>query len=120
MSNTKMKNKNLDDKDSSNNDATQIKGNKKNEGSKNDKPINTYDKSDLNVEKITNKLFDDLISKRDLLKKEIYSLEKKKDELNKDMQQSFSEQSDRHPVTSRSCHELTQSAGLVQDQSSSS
>tara|TARA_Y100001978_G_scaffold38315_1_gene34179 strand:- start:530 stop:1534 length:1005 start_codon:yes stop_codon:yes gene_type:complete len=94
MSNTKMKNKNLDDKDSSNNDATQIKGNKKNEGSKNDKPINTYDKSDLNVEKITNKLFDDLISKRDLLKKEIYSLEKKKDELNKDMQQSFSGQSD--------------------------
>ena len=54
---------------------------------KNDKPTKSFDE-------ISNEIFRDLVSKKDSLVKEIKKLEKKKNELEKDIETNFTGQSD--------------------------
>ena len=96
MTDTKTKNEDSDKKDFPNTEKNQIKSpNKANKERKSVQAID--DKKDhtvLSNERIANKLFDELISRKISLKDEINVLEKKRDEIDKDIETNFSGQSD--------------------------
>ena len=67
---------------------------KKKNSTQNKKNTLTNKKSDKSLEDISNEIFSNLILKKDILEKEIKDLEKKKNELNKEIESNFKGKSD--------------------------